>query len=183
MKERLTGAIIVVALLVLLVPELLTGPESKQPANPAGADGAQLRSYTIDLQDDATRRPPPPTAPTTAASDDPVAQATPEADTESSSSIARVGPPVEGPARAAGQPMGSGADSAAAQDSARPAASAPASAATPGNSNATAGAATSGASSKPSAADETPRSAFGPNAVTRTPPPSAKPDTSKADAA
>jgi len=58
-KERLTGAIILVALLVLLVPELLTGPSrsvrSAQPVTTA-ADGAQMRSYTIDLADDAAHR-------------------------------------------------------------------------------------------------------------------------------
>jgi DedD protein len=57
-KERLTGAIILVALLVLLVPELLTGPSRsvrmEQPATTA--DGAQMRSYTIDLADDAAER-------------------------------------------------------------------------------------------------------------------------------
>ena len=47
-KQRLTGAIILVALFVLLVPELLTGPRNSQPpAETAGDDG--LRRYTIDL--------------------------------------------------------------------------------------------------------------------------------------
>ena len=56
-KERLTGAIILVALLVLLVPELLTGPASSAGADhPPSADGAQMRSYTINLADDATAR-------------------------------------------------------------------------------------------------------------------------------
>ena len=61
MKERLTGAIILVALLVLLIPELLTGPgrSAKSGATAAsgqtttGADGAQMRSYTINLADGA----------------------------------------------------------------------------------------------------------------------------------
>jgi DedD protein len=53
-KERLTGAIILVALLVLLVPELLTGPSrSASPAEPPpSTEDAQLRSYTIDLGED-----------------------------------------------------------------------------------------------------------------------------------
>ena len=47
-KQRLTGAVILVALFVLLVPELLTGPgESHAPANPDNAEG--LREYTIDI--------------------------------------------------------------------------------------------------------------------------------------
>ena len=47
-KQRLTGAIILVALLVLLVPELLTGPRDSHSAvdNP-NDDG--LHRYTIDL--------------------------------------------------------------------------------------------------------------------------------------
>jgi DedD protein len=47
-KQRLTGAIILVALVVLLVPELLTGPRNSHPAADAPADEG-LRRYTIDL--------------------------------------------------------------------------------------------------------------------------------------
>jgi len=44
----LTGAVILVALFVLLVPELLTGPrEAHVPANADNGEG--LREYTIDL--------------------------------------------------------------------------------------------------------------------------------------
>jgi DedD protein len=54
-KERLTGAVILVALIVLLVPELLTGPvrsaTAPQPAA-ASAEESPLRSYTIDLADE-----------------------------------------------------------------------------------------------------------------------------------
>jgi DedD protein len=46
-KQRLTGAVILVALFVLLVPELLTGPKNA-PA-PATAEEEGLRRYTIDL--------------------------------------------------------------------------------------------------------------------------------------
>jgi cell division septation protein DedD len=58
-KERLTGAIILVALMVLLVPELLTGPVRSAPETPAvtpSTEGAPLRSYTIKLSDDAHAR-------------------------------------------------------------------------------------------------------------------------------
>ncbi len=56
-KQRLTGAIILVALFVVLVPELLTGPNpGAAPENAPAEQG--LRSYTIDL--DA----PPNSAPT-----------------------------------------------------------------------------------------------------------------------
>ncbi len=64
MKERLTGAIILVALVVLLVPELLTGPVDVQPpqADGVGSEGPPLRSYTIELAEDSKARRPPPTA-------------------------------------------------------------------------------------------------------------------------
>jgi DedD protein len=57
-KERLTGAIILVALIVLLVPELLSGP--KPGRAPGAATGSSeeppLRSYTINLAEDARQR-------------------------------------------------------------------------------------------------------------------------------
>jgi DedD protein len=52
LKERLTGAAILVALIVLLVPEIFRGQHDgdKQSATAgSGSDGAPLRSYTIDL--------------------------------------------------------------------------------------------------------------------------------------
>jgi len=58
-KERLTGAIILVALIVLLVPELLTGPVRSAPRGYAVASSAEeppLRSYTIKLTDEAHPR-------------------------------------------------------------------------------------------------------------------------------
>lgn len=53
-KERLTGALILVAALVILVPEMLSGPDKAgtvgdvPPARPA-TEGPPLRSYTLDL--------------------------------------------------------------------------------------------------------------------------------------
>jgi DedD protein len=56
-KERLTGAIILVALIVLLVPELLTGPIRSAPRatgmTTRAAGEPPLRSYTINLAEDA----------------------------------------------------------------------------------------------------------------------------------
>jgi DedD protein len=46
-KQRLTGAVILVALFVLLVPELLTGPRGADAPGTAAEDG--MRRYTIDL--------------------------------------------------------------------------------------------------------------------------------------
>ena len=59
MKERLTGAIILVALIVLLVPELLTGPVRSAPRAAAVASSIEeppLRSYTIKLTDEPRAR-------------------------------------------------------------------------------------------------------------------------------
>jgi DedD protein len=174
-KERLTGAIILVALLVLLVPELLTGPGVKPVADAAGAEGAQLRQYTIDLQDDAANRQPPAAVPATAVADDPVGQATPEAESESPP-VAELTPPVDEASRGSGRPMGSGADASAAATSDVAA-----------SEQSPIADVTRGTSAPPSAADDKPRSAFGPNAVTRTPPAkpasaAPKPDISKSEA-
>jgi DedD protein len=67
-KQRLTGAVILVALVVLLVPELLKGPGDSQPAAETPADEG-LRRYTIDL--DAQNSAGQPMAP--AGSEAPVA--------------------------------------------------------------------------------------------------------------
>lgn len=61
MKERLTGAIILVILIVLLVPELLSGPKGPSAPVPVGApptssEEPPLRSYTINLGDDSHSR-------------------------------------------------------------------------------------------------------------------------------
>ncbi|HEY6482587.1 MAG TPA: SPOR domain-containing protein [Steroidobacteraceae bacterium] len=56
MKERLTGAIILVALIVLLVPELLTGPPRAASLPTTGLGSSEeppLKSYTINLAEDA----------------------------------------------------------------------------------------------------------------------------------
>jgi DedD protein len=52
-KQRLTGAVILVAVFVLFVPELLTGPGKNTPADTPAEEG--LRRYTIDL--DAQAKP------------------------------------------------------------------------------------------------------------------------------
>ena len=99
MKERLTGAIILVVVVVLLVPELLSGPaRSVPPAQPAlptsSSEEAPLRSYTINLQDDAhaagagTASTPAqssgPAQPTPIAESSPADPASPQAATENS---------------------------------------------------------------------------------------------------
>jgi cell division septation protein DedD len=93
-KERLTGAIILVALIVLLVPELLTGPVRSAPRAAVVAPSPEeppLRSYTINLSDDAHTRsvalpasePEPPAPLATAPPATPPAPSTPAAQTPS----------------------------------------------------------------------------------------------------
>lgn len=57
-KQRLTGAVILVALFVLLVPELLTGPKNA-PAPATSTEEEGLRRYTIDLAPGAAATTPP----------------------------------------------------------------------------------------------------------------------------
>lgn len=69
-KERLTGAIILVALIVLLVPELLNGPiRPASRARGAASEEPPLRAYTINLADEAHGGSvaPQPQAPTSVA--------------------------------------------------------------------------------------------------------------------
>jgi len=61
-KQRLTGAIILVALFVLLVPELLTGPRDTHPDTQA-TDEAGMRRYTIELDSQRGASNPVPPAP------------------------------------------------------------------------------------------------------------------------
>jgi DedD protein len=70
-KQRLTGAVILVALFVLLVPELLTGPhEDAAPASTPAEDG--LRNYTIELDTPANPVQPMSAAPESAVALPPV---------------------------------------------------------------------------------------------------------------
>jgi cell division septation protein DedD len=100
-KERLTGAIILVVLIVLLVPELLSGPSRSTPAPQAAVSSTEeppLRSYTINLADDshgaspsagsssATPQASGPAQPTSITDTPPAVQATdPDAATASTS--------------------------------------------------------------------------------------------------
>ena len=71
-KQRLTGAVILVALVGLLVPELLTGPR-KGGADAPSEDG--MRRYTIDLDAPAgSTQPVKPDAPAPAVALPPVAE-------------------------------------------------------------------------------------------------------------
>jgi DedD protein len=119
-KERLTGAVILVALMVLLVPELLTGPlrTKSPPAAASRAASAQagrkaqppLRTYTLALsmapslpQSPAgtAAQPPPATSPSATT---PAAGSAPGSATRRPAAPARA--PVKGPRRGQGPPRG-----------------------------------------------------------------------------
>jgi DedD protein len=69
LKERLTGAAILVALIVLLVPEMFHGQRGDVAATASSGEGPPVRSYTIDLSNGPARTaplqstPPSPPAP------------------------------------------------------------------------------------------------------------------------
>jgi DedD protein len=59
LKERLTGAAILVVIVVLLVPEMFRGrPAGGAEHSGAGPDGAPVRTYNIDLRDSPAALPP-----------------------------------------------------------------------------------------------------------------------------
>jgi DedD protein len=49
LKERLTGALIVVAVLVIVVPEMLSGPGKSSATDPTGDAGPPVRTYSLEL--------------------------------------------------------------------------------------------------------------------------------------
>ena len=70
LKERLTGAALLVVIVVLLVPEMFRGRTASAPAPASAApEGAPVRSYTIDLRDNDVAQPLPAGAPSTAGTD------------------------------------------------------------------------------------------------------------------
>ena len=77
LKQRLTGAAILVALIVLLVPEMFHGQRGDVEISPStGTEGPPLRSYTIDLSNSATRTAPLQSTPAPATSRAPNAAGT-----------------------------------------------------------------------------------------------------------
>jgi DedD protein len=64
LKERLTGAAILVALIVLLVPEMFHGQHDEAAAPTSGGEGPPVRSYTIDLSNSPASSAPLQSTPT-----------------------------------------------------------------------------------------------------------------------
>jgi DedD protein len=130
-KQRLTGAVILVALFVLLVPELLTGPRGADAPGTAAEEG--MRRYTIDLNapnptappSDSEKAPPPVTlpqpaieeprampgesaAPAPAASATPAPVTAPAAAPAAAPVVVQAPPPVQAPAPARAVPVEKG---------------------------------------------------------------------------
>jgi len=90
LKERLTGAAIIVLFVVLLVPEMFRGrPAVGGDSHAAPVDGAPMRSVTIDLRDSPTTQPPAVLAPS-----DPASDGTPKYAPKDSPNAAQPPPPA-----------------------------------------------------------------------------------------
>ncbi len=127
-KERLVGAAVLMAAAVILIPEMLSGPDrdrESEPAPPARSD-APIKTYTIDLSQSPTahatpsvvdNRAPPPEEPAPAPVAAPPAeqtsgaqpagadQAKPEATSQTAPVV--VEQPTAAPARATPPPLAS----------------------------------------------------------------------------
>ncbi len=80
LKQRLTGAVILVLIAVLLVPELLTGPDSPPApdvAEPGISAAAGMRSYEIDISDSPQSAAAPLPPPASVAAPAPVVESAP----------------------------------------------------------------------------------------------------------
>ena len=98
LKERLTGAAILVIVVVLLVPELFRGrPTANLKPGSGAIAGPPLRSYTIDLRDTAAAQPPGASAPVVTSPASTVANA-PANVAISAPAISAAPPPVAAPA-------------------------------------------------------------------------------------
>jgi DedD protein len=93
LKQRLTGAAILVALVVLIVPEMFKGRPALRPTQlPAAPNGAPIRSYTLNLDEHG-----PTSAPVSSTAGADGVQALPTA----ASSPEPVRPPADAPSDAA----------------------------------------------------------------------------------
>jgi DedD protein len=132
-KERLVGAAVLMAAAIILIPEMLSGPDRESRAQPAAAqmrNDTPIKTYTIDLSDSPSAQPPPavienrapppeesPVAQPAAAQPAPDDQAKPEAPQDSAAATPpSQSPPqpvveqptVAAPAQATQRPLASG---------------------------------------------------------------------------
>jgi len=92
-KERLVGAVVLVGLIVLLVPEMLSGPRHEAAQQTSAPEGA-VRTYTIDLAPQAA-----PPEPEVSASADP-AEIAPPGEPETAEPTPAAAEPAESEAQA-----------------------------------------------------------------------------------
>jgi DedD protein len=79
LKQRLTGAAILVALVVLIVPEMFQGRPAQRSAQlPAAPNGAPVRSYTLNLDEHGPTTAPVSAAASATAQVPPLAASSPE---------------------------------------------------------------------------------------------------------
>jgi cell division septation protein DedD len=103
LKERLTGAAILVVVVVLLVPEMFRGrPAGGAEHGAAGPEGAPVRTYNIDLRDSPAAQPPAVTAQPAA----PAPTSTPTAAATPATSVGQPAVPSVAPAIALSAPSG-----------------------------------------------------------------------------
>jgi DedD protein len=109
LKQRLTGAAILVALVVMLVPEMFHGQRGDIPASASSSgEGPPVRSYTIDLSDLAgspTRSAPLQSTPVNAAST--ASDARPASVPQTEQTSVAASPPASNAAGAARTPASS----------------------------------------------------------------------------
>jgi DedD protein len=103
LKQRLTGAAILVALIVLLVPEMFHGQHTDVAASASSSgEGAPVRSYTIDLSNGPARTAPLQSTPAAIAISPSAVEAV--AAPPPPSVAAHPDPPVNAPVKAAAAP-------------------------------------------------------------------------------
>lgn len=101
LKARLIGGAVLVALVVLLVPEILSGPKSSPAVPDLAAEARGTRTYTIDLGSGTAMQAAPepvPAQPESEARQEPEAQAEPEAAPVAKAEPAPEAPPEPKPA-------------------------------------------------------------------------------------
>jgi DedD protein len=100
-KERLIGASILVVLIVLVVPELLSGPKpttQPQPVLPAAAAAEPNRTVLVDLSTSKPAAAPEPEEPVSQPAAAPAAAATPVSSPQTAPAATAAAPPPARPA-------------------------------------------------------------------------------------
>lgn len=100
-KQRLTGAVILAALFVLLVPELLTGPKSSTAPAASPEEEQGLRSYTIEIDGKSETSSPPQVAQPVPAAPTPTPTPAPDNDDVAAPQFAESAPARQPEQRAA----------------------------------------------------------------------------------